>query len=324
MRTIGEALFIFLLQMLLVVVVHAAEKPLIYWPMDEGAGEVICDTGSNGFVGELHDVTWVEGRYGKAVYFNGEGAYIDCGNSPQMDLKDCFTIDFWLRPDKQSGGNKRIISKGDKSTGNARGYQYLIFQGSAGTDTQNIHLYISNGKSITELSAPLQLGIWQHFVAVWDGINVSLFMNGRCFGRKPFTGPLNLSNSDINLLMGSLRGNDAFWRGALDEVKLYDSAISEVSITEDKVRLSREQIMLLEKTVSGMEADIKTLLKRKSSYSLYPRIYEYVMNMKRKLEVVKESNGQINLAEAGEWEKEIPAEWASLKKMVSYMAKNKS
>lgn len=44
-----------------------------YWDFDEGSGTIAKDKSGNGNDGTIHGATYVNGRYGKALSFNGEG-----------------------------------------------------------------------------------------------------------------------------------------------------------------------------------------------------------------------------------------------------------
>ena len=44
------------------------------WLFDEGKGNVAKDASGNGHDGEIRKAKWVDGKFGKALEFNGDGA----------------------------------------------------------------------------------------------------------------------------------------------------------------------------------------------------------------------------------------------------------
>ena len=50
---------------------------LVYWPFDEGAGSIVLDATGNGHDGTFNGAPqWVDGKYGKALHFDGVDDYI--------------------------------------------------------------------------------------------------------------------------------------------------------------------------------------------------------------------------------------------------------
>lgn len=45
------------------------------WHFDEGSGNIVKDTSGNGNDGVIHGATWVDGKFGKALYFDGNGDF---------------------------------------------------------------------------------------------------------------------------------------------------------------------------------------------------------------------------------------------------------
>ena len=50
---------------------------LLYLALDEGQGNVIKDQSSNGFEGKVVDAKWVDGKFGKALQFDGQDDYAE-------------------------------------------------------------------------------------------------------------------------------------------------------------------------------------------------------------------------------------------------------
>ena len=77
-----------------------------YWEFDEGSGIEVAGSPTGTFHGELFNdgtidgAVWVDGKYGKALRFDGINDYVDCGNS--LDIANEITIEVWIYPENQS------------------------------------------------------------------------------------------------------------------------------------------------------------------------------------------------------------------------------
>ena len=56
---------------------HARLEGLVgAWLFDEGKGNIAEDASGNGHDGEIRKAKWVEGKFGKALKFDGDGAVV--------------------------------------------------------------------------------------------------------------------------------------------------------------------------------------------------------------------------------------------------------
>ncbi|GAI13042.1 unnamed protein product, partial [marine sediment metagenome] len=66
-----------------------------HYPMDEGSGGVLNDLSGNGNQGTIHDNEgdqWVDGKYGKALQFDGVDDYVSVASSDSLDVTDKITM----------------------------------------------------------------------------------------------------------------------------------------------------------------------------------------------------------------------------------------
>ncbi len=79
------------------VLYSAKEGPVAYFSMDEGKDNIIEDKSGNGSDGTIHGSTWIKGKFGAALSFNGVDNYIDCGNKETLNITDNLTISAWVK-----------------------------------------------------------------------------------------------------------------------------------------------------------------------------------------------------------------------------------
>ena len=181
-----------------------------------GEGEELLkwawDTSGNGNHGVVHGAIWRRnGKFGKCLEFDGED-YVEV---PSIN-SDFMTISIWLKP-KTIGAVKGIID-GSGSANldvymNASGYLYLY---TTNTDDSRT-LLISN--------VPLIEGEWRHLVLLFgDGLR-AIYLNGTLVAQDSATAK-TLKITEI----GESGSFSYFWEGYIDEVRIYNRALSESEI----------------------------------------------------------------------------------------------
>jgi hypothetical protein len=74
---------------------------------------------------------------------------------------------------------------------------------------------------------------WYHVVAVYDGTSMKIYKNGVALpGSTSFSG--NIGTSSYNVNIGQRVGDNSYrWNGSIDEVKIYNRALSASEILAD-------------------------------------------------------------------------------------------
>ena len=91
-----------------------------WWSFNEGTGTIAGDSSGNGNTGTINGATWVDGKYGKALSFNGVNNYVEIGDTLDPQLSD-FTFISWIKT--ATGGSQLLI----KWIGFQRGEVSLLF-----------------------------------------------------------------------------------------------------------------------------------------------------------------------------------------------------
>jgi len=206
-----------------------------YWKFDEGSGTTAVDSSGNNNNGTLIDnPDWVDGKIGKALEFNGSTNYVEINDSDSLDGFDAITIEAWVKP--ILGQRGAVVSRYLYDYNipiNERVYELTVEQGG----TIGFALS-SDGSSATwlESSNTLQDNEWNHIAAVSDGNTMRIYINGE---QDPNTkaAPASLHSSSYNLQIGaweySPNQRDTYFNGVIDEVKIYNRALSAEEIKAD-------------------------------------------------------------------------------------------
>ena len=86
------------------------------WPLDDGAGTVAVDGTGNGNDGIINgDPPWVPGMINGALEFDGDGDYVDCGDSPLFIIPVNITVACWIKVNAFTTDWQAIVTTGDGS-----------------------------------------------------------------------------------------------------------------------------------------------------------------------------------------------------------------
>ena len=84
-------------------------------------------------------------------------------------------------------------------------------------------------------------GQWHHFAGVYDGSNITLYVDGAVDATSTATG--TISTNTNNLWIGGNSGNTTrFWDGWIDDVRIYDTGLTETEINNAMKDLTSREI----------------------------------------------------------------------------------
>ncbi len=196
-----------------------AEKGLVAdWQFQDGKGGVLQDAIPNGNNGDISGATWAKVGERFALQFNGKEAYVDCGTSETLTPTAAVTLEAWVNPASAPKGEPSIAGK------YVNNYVITGYQG-------QFYWYIGSGGN--NCHAPMKIGAWQHVVGVYDGEQMSLYINGaRVASGKS---AVKMTGAEGHFYMGCLNpgGQDtSYFNGMIGAVRLYSRALSDAEIAE--------------------------------------------------------------------------------------------
>ena len=170
-----------------------ADSPAAWWKFDETGGATAADS-AGGKNGDLVGATFGAGKVGNALELDGTN---QCVRVPPVGKFDDFTLAVWVNPEIES--------------------------------------------------AEIPLHTWTHVVGAYDpAAGMAIYMNGKLVGSKPVRGGVT-EPAGTDLLIGlsheklapiqtergpSMVGSHMLLDGLIDEVKIYDSALSPAQVSQ--------------------------------------------------------------------------------------------
>jgi uncharacterized delta-60 repeat protein len=160
--------------------------------------------------------TDADGQIGRAGIFDGSGDYVSVPHTSSLEGNGDFTLELWIKPIDQNTW-QGLIAKG--------GYRYLFALNDSGS---NFRLaYYGSGWQYASAWHPYN--VWTHVAVTFDGTNsITFYVNGQPEGTRTIAGN---QASTSTLLIGQWNNN--YWfEGLMDEVAIYDHALTDDEILE--------------------------------------------------------------------------------------------
>ena len=197
------------------------------WPMEEGSGTFAADGGALPantvtFVGAP---AWVAGQSGQAISLNGTSQYGATPDEASLDIINQITIAAWIKPGQYN--TQDLIKKA--TNGLVDGYELTL--ATTKSDASSLKAFFrinqaANGDTY-RINATTEYpidGTWMHVAATYDGTTMRLYING--IEESSLAASISIATNSLPLSIGAQIDGTRFFQGALDQVRVYNRALS--------------------------------------------------------------------------------------------------
>ena len=210
---------------------------------EEASGTTAVNSSNTAFNGTILQAARVAaGKIGRGLSFDGVNDWVtvnDITASP-LDLTTGMTIEAWVNPAAMSGWETVVLKE----------------RGAAGTGLLSYALYAHDGapqgngfagpagylrpapaNSTTDQGVrqashtAIPLNTWTHLATTYDGASQRFYINGVLVATRAQTGSIAVGNQPLRIGGNNVSGE--FFRGIIDEVRVYNRALSAADITAD-------------------------------------------------------------------------------------------
>ena len=197
-----------------------------WWKFDECKGKVANDSSGKKRNGELKNFDsdtahWVKGPVGNALRFNGKNDFVDVGD---FEWGGACSFSGWVKYNKFQNYSRIFDFDG-------KGPVQFYLSNSSETNafkliSRSQKKYI-NGFSIDDFFVA---GTWQHLAFSLDlNGNLNTFSQGKISKAKSIV-PVPKAMRDRQYFGKSQSSNDGYLNGALDDLRIYNRAITEAEV----------------------------------------------------------------------------------------------
>lgn len=195
------------------------------YAFNEGSGTTVFDSSTNGNNGTINGATWTtNGVYGDALVFGGGGDLVTVNNSASLQLNNAMTLEAWVNPSTASSAWRDAIYKGNDNY-----YLEATSGGGGGPAVGGTFAGVDLSPAIA--IDPLPANTWTFLAATYDGMAIRLYTNGGQMVSLPQTGPIAASTNPLQI--GGDTIYDQYFQGTIDEVRIYDVALTPAQIQTD-------------------------------------------------------------------------------------------
>ncbi|MCK4782035.1 DUF2341 domain-containing protein [Candidatus Parcubacteria bacterium] len=187
------------------------------------------------WTGSTLDLNSLKGN--SSLDFDGDNDYVDCGDGSSLLMgSGNFTVSAWIKA--TSGGDGWIVVKGSGWSGGKR--YGIAFTTDGGRSDGTIKVAIDDNSTRKNVFSTSQYadGEWHFVAAMRDGDNLRLYIDGSEDANSPtdISGYSSLDNNRI-CSIGAIYNEDTsamaqYFNGAIDEVRIYNRALSSTEINE--------------------------------------------------------------------------------------------
>jgi len=158
-------------------------------------------------------------KIGSCMTFDGTNDYVDAGDNNSLNPAR-FSVEAWFYAENLVG-NHDIISKG--TVGGGITYFMMV-------SNEVIMFYVGGSSQVNSAyTSAIATSTWYHVVGVYDGANTKIYLNGNW--KDDASTPLPPVSTSNNVYIGQRSGGSNFFDGLIDEVRIYNRAL-----TADEIR----------------------------------------------------------------------------------------
>ncbi|MFI6505444.1 LamG-like jellyroll fold domain-containing protein [Nonomuraea typhae] len=194
--------------------------------MNEGTGTGVSDSSGQGNAGTSSGTAWVNGKYGKALSFNGTSSWVTVQDAASLRLTTGMTLSAWVSPASVAGW-RSMVGK-ELNTG---GVSYTLYAANGDSVPSGWVQTGPQAPTTVEDLEPLPVNAWSHVALTYDGSALRLFVNGQQTGEAALTGSLYDDGGPLRI------GGNQIWQeyfsGLIDEVRVYNRAQTAAQIQTD-------------------------------------------------------------------------------------------
>lgn len=190
-----------------------AYKAMAHWPFNEGTGSTAQDIRGGHTAALTTTDGWQQGGSGGAIRFTNSSSPIVVDDQRLLRFGDELTMMAWVYLEQAPTGDFTILSK--SKLGEKTSYRFGLEDGRL-----YAHLDGDAGGVVQATNPVLEPDRWYHVAATFDGATgiARLYLDGSEVHRQSNVASFSGKNEDLEIGRGFI--------GLLDEVKLYNRAIS--------------------------------------------------------------------------------------------------
>jgi hypothetical protein len=136
------------------------------------------------------------------------------------------TVEAWVRPLTTSGWRTVVLKErpGD--------VVYALYSSNNDNGRPSGRARVNGSNVLVNGTSRLTTSVWTHLATTFDGSNLRLYVNGALVGTRSASGTILTTTNPLRIGGSSALGR--WFRGRIDEVRVYNRALSASEIQSDR------------------------------------------------------------------------------------------
>ena len=196
--------------------------PLIYEFNDNMGAKSFVDSWYNGLNLSCTNcpVAGEAGIIDQAVSFNGSGNLTQVADNAALNPKSVVSVEAVVFPEKNTASSSQVLITKSLS------YEMTIFN----NRTLRVGIINESGQRVVlDIPSVINFSQWNYLALTYDGQTVRAYNNGQLVGEKAQIGNIKWAKSKP-LYVGGY-GNAFFFKGKVDDLRLYEKVLTPEEIT---------------------------------------------------------------------------------------------
>lgn len=198
-------------------------SPVVYYPFDGNTNNDAQDAYHAVSVNAVK-TSDPEGHSNRAYEFTSSSQYIYTPNDAALNFGDKLAVSFWVRPENIGSGEQFVLSHGSWE----ERYKFSL------TPEKKMRITIKTSDRTVDMDDPkeLQNGVYAHYVGVFTGYSLEIYRDGELAAFTDLGGTVNPSTKSITYGRKDETISDYTFKGAIDEVRIYNNELNPHFITK--------------------------------------------------------------------------------------------
>jgi len=195
---------------------------VLYLPFDYDDGIRVRDRSGYNNHGTIYGAARVGGKIGMALSFDGVDDYVEVPDDPSLDLgSEDFTMLGWIKTSADITTRQSLFGKKYDIYSHQPGYFLFVAGG-------KIEARVSDGTNQVVPTQTALANAWQHVALVRSGNTFTVYVDATA--GTPVTLTIGNTDNDWDFRCGRVRVGFYPFNGVIDEVRIYNRALSQDEI----------------------------------------------------------------------------------------------
>jgi predicted ribosomally synthesized peptide with SipW-like signal peptide len=219
-----------------VTAVFGLSDLLAEWKFNENSGTSVADTSGHGNNGTISGATWVAGRNGSGLEFDGANDYVSIPYNSNFNLgaTTSFTIEYWFNR-HTTGWNAAFSQLSTSEQFGMKGHYASRFWSGSTEHMWTIAKTVSDPNDPMDMSEAMQrlnypsLNVWHHVANVYNGTTMKTYIDGVLTGNTSVSGVILAPIANFPSLIGAQQDGNyqgQYFDGLLDTMRIWKKALS--------------------------------------------------------------------------------------------------